>query len=375
MKIKFKKTEDQIALVKAMASDDKNVALEAQTAFAAFIGPVVLAVIKQASTWDMLFNTIEFSEDEDPSWPLDLYYGQNAGYVTTFQQEIGGMLATNHVASSQELKLNTYQLDSAISFGKKNVRRARLDVIAKGIEWMAQEILVKQERHAWSTILQVLASASTKVNGTAKNHAFRATTADVFSLNDLSQLLTLGKRISMSFAAGSPAGSSAFGVTDLFVSPEIKEQVRGFVFNPMNTRQATSGVSSIPLDDVTRREIFQAAGSSELFGITLHELPELGLGQKYNTLFDVVCGTKTFYQADGTSGGGQMGVTDEILVGVDLTKEALLRPVSLEGESGSEVTVLPDDQFLARSKKIGYFSSVQNGWVCLDNKALSGLIV
>ena len=74
MKITLKRTEEQVELVKAMASKDRNVAYEAQMALAQFIGPVLAKVINQAPTLSNLFSNFAFSADESPSIPMDLYY-------------------------------------------------------------------------------------------------------------------------------------------------------------------------------------------------------------------------------------------------------------------------------------------------------------
>ena len=74
----------------------------------------------------------------------------------------GGLPTSTDVAAIQELKIGTYRLDSAVSFMKRYARRARLDVVSKGIERMAQEVLVKQERNAWAVVLRALAEASSK---------------------------------------------------------------------------------------------------------------------------------------------------------------------------------------------------------------------
>ena len=50
MNITLKRTDEQVELVKAMASKNRGVAYEAQMALADFIGPVLCEVINQAPT-------------------------------------------------------------------------------------------------------------------------------------------------------------------------------------------------------------------------------------------------------------------------------------------------------------------------------------
>ena len=146
MKLKLKNTPEQVELIKAMGSRDPGVAREAQEAFAAFLGPVIRQVLDQAATAGAIFTDSLYDEDDSPSFPLDLYYNESTNYITVWSQGMAGGLPTStDVSAIQELKIGTYRLDSAVSFMKRYARRARLDVVSKGIERMAQEVLVKQE--------------------------------------------------------------------------------------------------------------------------------------------------------------------------------------------------------------------------------------
>jgi hypothetical protein len=367
MKIQFDKNPEQIELIKALASDNKTVAVEAQEAFAAFISDVVQQVLLQAGTASMIYRDVEFDEDDSPSIPLDLYYGLNEGHISVWSQTVGGGLPTNFVQGMQEMKVNTYRLDSAISMDKRYVRRARLDVVAAGLERMANEILVKQERNAWAVILKLLAEASTN----STKHVFRVGTPGTFQLDDMNKLWTLVRRLNAAYTGGTPQALQSRGLTDIFVSPEIKEQIRAFAYQPMNTRSGavtTSGATSVALPDSVREEIYRAAGTNEIFGVTIHELLELGEGRKYNDLFD------TF--STGNIGATPFATaTDELIVGIDASRNAFLRPVAIQSESRGQVKVLPDDQFLARSQKVGFYSYVEEGRVAVDARAAVGLIV
>ena len=90
-----------------------------------------------AGTASNIFVDSQFDEDDSPSYPLDLYYGEGEGHVTVWSQNMAGGLPTSEVSGMQEVKIATYRLDSAVSFNKRYARRARLDVISKAIERMA----------------------------------------------------------------------------------------------------------------------------------------------------------------------------------------------------------------------------------------------
>jgi hypothetical protein len=370
MRIKFNKTPEQVELVKAMASSNKIESAEAQEAFAAFIAPVVQEVLEQAGTASLIYEDMTYDEDDSPSIPLDLYHGETDGHISVWSQTVGGGLPTNFVAGMQEIKVSTYSLNSAISFEKRNIRRSRLDVVARGLERMANEVLVKQERNAWAVILKVLADAETQ----GQKHILRATAADNFQLDDVNRLFTLIRRLNAAYTGGTPVLTQSRGLTDLFVSPEIMQEVRSFVYQPMNTRPGYEGTDEdtsvgIALPDEMRSNIYRNAGAGEVFGVTLHELLELGVDRKYNDLF------KFFADSTSYAGGVFNDATEEIVVGIDMARRSYIRPVATYEETGGTLQVLPDDQFVARSRKVGFYGELNEGRVCLDQKSTIGLIV
>tara|TARA_Y100001938_G_C8099582_1_gene440579 strand:+ start:1294 stop:2376 length:1083 start_codon:yes stop_codon:yes gene_type:complete len=358
MKLKLKNTPEQIELVKAMGSKNMTEAREAQEAFAAFLGPVVQQVLNQAGLAGAIYTDAPFDEDDSPSYPLDLYYGDSQNHVSVWQQGIAGGLPSSHVEGMAELKIATYRLDSAVNMLRKYARRARLDVISKAVERMSQEVLVKQERNAWAVLLKALSEGST--GGTA--HTMDSTaTGGVFQLDDMNRLMTHIRRLNESFASGTPDVAYSNGLTDLYMSPEMVEQVRGFAYQPMNTRAGayTSALKdSIALPDGVREDIYRSAGAQEIYGVSINEMNELGAGKKYNTL----------YNSFGTD-------ANELIIGLDNTKGAFIRPVAVQHESGGSFTTLADDQWSARSEKIGFYGFLEEGRVCIDSRAVVGINV
>ena len=379
MRIKLKNTPEQVELIKALGSKNRLVAAEASEAFAAFLGPVIQRVILQAGTASQIYTDAPFDENDSPSYPLDLYYQElNNGYVSVWSQTLaGGLPSAQDVSAIQELKIATYRLDSAVSINKRYARQARLDIIAKLVERMSQEVLIKQERNAWAVMLKALGEASTTPSGgAALKHYIAAGVAGQFKLDDLNKLMTRVKRINESWAGGTASDPYSTGLTDLYVSPEIKEKIRAFAYNPLNTvggiRTVTSSgasESAIALPDGMREEIYRNAGMQEIYGVNIIELIELGLSKKYNILFD------SYISESSTLGTAFDPSTYQILVGVDNTKGALIRAVATSAETGSQFNVQPDDQFLQRTDKAGFYGSLEEGRICIDARALSGIIV
>jgi len=372
MKISLKRTPEQIELIKAMASKNRSVAYEAQVALAEFIGPVISEVINNAPVLSNLFAPLQFNSEDNPSIPLDLYYDvSDEDYVQVFSNTVAGGLPQNQVVPTvSELKVATYSLDTAVSFDRRYAAKSRMDVVSKTFTRMAQEILLKQERTSANLIMGALAGAST--NG--KDHVFRATTDGSFLLDDFNELITRAKRINTSWSKGTPEGGRR-GITDILVSPEAVKALREMAYNPINTKTVGTG-NDLAAPESLRNDVYQAGGGlPSFYGISLMEVNELGVGQKFNTIFDTVAGSSTYAKADGTTGDAEFdGAADEILVGLDRGREALVKAIAVDEENGSEFQLTADDQYSIRQNKIGWFGGLEEGRMVLDNRALLGII-
>ena len=364
MKITIKRTEDQLALVRAMGSNNREEAYEAQAAVAELLGPVVTEVINNAVTVGNLFTTLTYQADDNPSLPLDLFHDvTDEDYVQVYSQQVAGGLPYNQVfPAHNELKFSTYTLDSALAFDRKYAKKARVDAVSKTFTRMAQEVMLKQERTAFNVLASALV-AGDSLTASAGDHIISAAGANLV-LDDLNNLITKSKRINSSFVGGTPVGGSKAGVTDLLVSPEVVEDIRAMAYNPVNTRQATSGTTSMAAPEELRSQLYSAAGLPSFYGINIIEVLELGSGQRFNKIFDAVKGSVSFTEG-----------SEQILIGVDRSRDALLRPVVLDEGSTGELNVLVDDQFSVRQNKIGYYGKVEEGRVCIDDRALCGIIL
>jgi len=371
MKITLKRTPEQVELVKAMASRNRQVAYEAQVALAEFIGPVLAEVLNQAPTVSNLFQTLQFDADDNPSIPLDLYYNiSDEDYVQVWSQShAGGLPSSQVLPTASELKLATYSLDSAVDFDRRYAAKSRMDVVSKTFTRVAQNILIKQETTSATLIMSALANATT--NG--KQHVQNCTQDKRFILNDLNELLTLAKRINTSWIGGTPTTRTK-GITDLLCSPEIVEDLRAMAYNPINSVAADGQAPAntedgIAAPDSIRSQLYENAGLPEFYGISIMELNELGANQRFTNLFTAQGGT--YKRPDGT-GSEAFEDGDDIVVGVDRSRDSLIRAVATDSESGGEFTLLADDQYSIRQNKIGYFGSIEEGRVVLDNRVLVG---
>ena len=192
----------------------------------------------------------------------------------------------------------------------------------------------------------------------------------------MNDLLTLAKRINTSWIGGTPTTRTK-GVTDLICSPEVVQDIRSMAYNAINSQDAdgtaptTEGLAA---PDELRMNIFRDSGLPEFYGLSIMEINELGINEKFNNLFDTAAGGTTYTNADGRNIVFDT-TTDDFVLGVDRTKDSLIRAVAVDAESGSEFNLIADDQYSIRQNKIGYFGSIDEGRVVLDNRVLVGKIV
>jgi hypothetical protein len=375
MNITLKRTDEQVELVKAMASKNRDVAYEAQAALAEFMAPVLAEVVNQAPTLSNLFSSFSFNADSNPSLPLDLYYDINADdYIKVYSTSVPGGLPTNQVLpTASEMKFTTYRLDSAISFDKRYAAQSRLDVVGKSFTRIAQEVLLKQESTSANLILGSLADAVTNDKDHIKD---QSVPGGDFTLADFNELITLAKRINTAWTGGTPDGQIK-GITDLIISPEVMQDLRAMAYNPVNTRGA-SGVATNPAGEplggniaapeAYRGSVFTNGGVPELYGISIMELHELGPNRKFNRLM-------AEFGAGGSTTAQTFTADKDLVIGLDRSRESLIRAVATDAESGSEFTLSADDQYSVRQQKIGYYGSLEEGRMVIDNRVLTGVIV
>jgi hypothetical protein len=156
-------------------------------------------------------------------------------------------------------------------------------------------------------------------------------------------------------------------------------------YNPINTKgvlaNSTSSIvdSGITAPDSVRVGLFNGSGVSSFYGVNLMVFNEFGLNRKFNTIFGTLASSasKSFHKASETSSSDVAfdGTKDELLLGINRNRESLIRAIAVDSETGSEFSLIADDQYSIRQNKIGYFGSLEEGRMVLDNRALFGKIV
>lgn len=387
MKIKFNENEAQLQLIRAMGSKNKEESRAAQEAFAALLAPALGQVYQQADTTRFLFQDLPYRADDDPSFPLELFSSVPEGYFSIWSAPMPGGIPSNTVHQAiDEVKFTTYRLDSAWSVLAKYARQMRLPFLAKALERLTQEVLLKTNHAAWSVILAALAQARHDFKGNNIGHVFASQTAGQFTLEDFNQLLTYFRRLNSSWVGGTPVGGAS-KPTDMIVSPEIMEKFRAMAYQPINTKggnltaisagtDASSG-AVVTLPEAQRAQLFNSGGIPEFYGINIIELLELGKGQDYEVLFqDYIGSTDLPRISTGTASGQTFSATDdELVIVVDASKDIGHRAIATDSDTGSVFSLEPDDQFVKRSGKIGWFGGIEEGRLVLETRGLAAMVI
>lgn len=373
MAIKFKTQEAEaktLQLLRDSGSTNKSVAEPAQEAFASIMSASLSRTLEPLSTANRIFTEVEVYTGRDvPEIPIDLYYGIGEGAFRVWSNGYPGGLAYNEISGFDTFRFRTSRMDSAIAWMKSYAANARMKVVERGLMRLMDEIMVKSQFNAYTVLAEALGGARTlNQSHVIASTAKVAGSARKFQLDDVNRLMTKIKRLNSSWANGTTRSTTS-GLTDLYLSPEAMEEVRRMTYNPMNTTATpdTAESTALGLPDALRMEVYRSGGASEIYGKTLHEMNELGVGQVYNELF------RQRYNATGGGAPAWTVATDELIFGVDMSLGAFARVINAD-TNGATFQLQVDDQHLARSEKMGYYGYTEEGWLVGNDRAIVGLL-
>jgi hypothetical protein len=379
MKIKLKEKPEQIALIKAMGSSDEETSAKAMKVFANLVGPLARKVLDETNIIDSLYDTISVGEFEPRTIPLDDFYNvDKPDYVRVTFSSQPGDLAYSQLTGADDIPFTTFVVTSAIAMYRKYLKAGRIQHAENGIRKMINEVRFKMKRQGIQPILDSVANVQTN----DQYHVTRSHQAGRFVLADLNRLETLASRIVTSALGGTANASGARGITDLLVSPEIVEDIRAIAYNPMNTVAADGGAPAntedgIAAPDSLRNEVYGAAGIPSLYGTNIIQMVEMGVGQDFNTIFDAFAGTNAYVDNAGTGTAQFNGATEQIVLGINRSVDVngLVKVEISDSESGSTFNALPDNQFVAREGKVGFYGQAEAGYLSVEPRNLFAIAV
>jgi hypothetical protein len=263
-----------------------------------------------------------------PEFPLDFLAPGTERDFVAYTIPNHGYIPERHIESDYVM-VPTFDIGASIDWLLKYARDARWDVLGRAMEVLQGSFTKKMNDDGWHTLLAA---------GVDRNIVVYDSDANVSQFTK--RLVSLMKTVMRRNGGGNSASNNRGLLTDMYISPEAMEDIRGW------------GLDIV--DEVTRREIYLAADGSasmnRVFGVNLHDLDELGVGQEY----------QLFYS--NTLAASLPSGKTEIVVGLDLRKrDSFIMPVR------QEVQIF-EDETLHRQKRAGFYGWAEQGFAVLDNR-------
>jgi len=316
--------ENQRDLLRATASNDTQIAGTHRQALAQVLERAWKAGVLEPDLLGTIYNRISLPAGVEAKFPLDFYAPDNEGAYEAIVIAKEGALP-DRIVDANELRVGTYKIGNAISWGLDYARDARWDVIARAIEVFTNGFIRKLNDDGWHVILR----AANVATATLVDDGEAGTTAGDFTKKLLLNLMTGIKRRD---------GGRNSRLTDVYLSPEAIADIRNF--------------DNTQIDEVSRRELVTRGEDQvpSLYGVNLHEMLEFGEGREYETFLS------------GTLGRAHTNSKVEYVVGLDLIhRDAFVMPIR-------EEMSMFDDQALHRSAKSGVYGWMEVGFANLDTR-------
>lgn len=329
IKLVKKPTAAESELLRRSGSTQYDVALAAQRELAkALTSPLRQGVLK-GDIIAGIFEPVNFEAGASVEFPLDFLSPGSEKDFVAYTIPTTGRIPEKHIEGDYVM-VHTYDVGAAIDWALKYSRDARWDVVGRAMQVLEAMFVRKANDDGWHTLLAAGAGRNIMPYDDAA-------TAGLFTKRLVAMMKTFMRRN----AGGNSTSLNKGKLTDLYLSPEAIEDIRSWDLTQV--------------DDVTRRNIFLAGeegGLTKVFGVTLHDIDELGVGQDYQLYYENELGG-TF-----PNGSGK----EEIVVGLDLSnRDSFVMPIR------AEVEVFEDPTF-HRQRRAGLYGWGEHGFAVLDSR-------
>lgn len=328
-----KPTAEQVELLKRTGSANKAEALEAMHSLAQALQVPLRSALLDGDILGGIFAPEVLDPSATAEYPLDFYQtAQENDYVAYQIPSVGAL--PQRTITGDAITVQTYDVGNAIDWPLKYSTSARWNIVARAMEVLEAGFVKKMNTDGWRVVIAA-GAGRTDYNGGAPLVYDSAATAGQFT----KRLVSLMKTTMTRLAGGNSTSTNRGRLTDIYLSPEALEDIREWDHDEV--------------DDLTRREIFEASEESgpmaRIYGVNLHPLDELGVGQEFQTYFATL--------------GVNMGSNDEeIVVGLDLSaNDSFVMPVK------RELAIFEDDM-LHRRQKAGFYGWQEHGFAALDGR-------
>lgn len=322
-------------LLRKSGSNNQEEAIASQTLLAKALTEPLRAGIIVGNTINDLYTRTTFDPNVLVEYPIDLFRADNANEFTAYTIPAWGKIPERQV-ESDKLRVPIYAIGNSIDWPLKYARDTRWDIVGRALEVMEAGFVQKINDDGWHAIL-----------GAAFDRNIIVSDSNADPGQFTKRLVSLMKLVMRRNGGGNSASVNRRRLTHLFVSPESLEDMRNW--------------DESQVDPLTRRELYlagdEADAGTDIYGIKIVALDELGEGQPYQLYYQNVI-------AFGAANNG-MAVGDlEIVIGVDATrKELFVNPVQ------EELQVFEDPTF-HRQRRQSYYGWMEQGFAILDNSAV-----
>lgn len=327
-----KPTQDQIELLRRTGSADKAEAMQAMHALAQALQVPLRSALLDGDVVSGIFTVEVLDPGATAEYPIDFFNSGTANDYSAYMIPSEGALPQRTIVGDA-VTINTYDVGNAIDWPIKYSQTARWNIVARAMEVLEAGFVQKMNTDGWR-VLVAAAAGRTDYSGGAPLVYDSLATAGQFTKRLVSLMKTTMQRLS----GGNSATPDRGRLTDIYLSPEALEDIRNW--------------DSDEVDDLTRREILMASDGSgpmaSIYGVNLHPLDELGVGQELQTYF-------------ATLGLSMATGDEEIVVGLDLSKgDSFVMPVKQPLE-------IYEDDSMHRRRRSGFYGWQNHGFAALNS--------
>lgn len=315
--------EEQLLLRATYGEPNDPVVAKHRQALAQVLNRAWRSGVLEPDQIEPIFDRIVLPAGADAKFPLDFYrpsdgWGEGETHKAFIIPKEGALPQV--AIEGEEVYVPTFRMGNAIDWALVYARDARWDVVAKAIEVYTNGFVQRLNDEGWRVVLAAAATHTTVTDAAAA--------AGVFTKRLLTNLMTAIKR---------QVGGRGSRVTDIYLSPESVADIRNF--------------DNTILDDITLRNILITPedGTPQLYGVRLHDTPDLGVDQDFqDILIDDL--------------GVSLGADQEFIVALDLqNRDSFVMPVR-------EDMSMFDDPTLHRRQRAGVYGWIEVGFAALDTR-------
>ena len=311
------------------ASDNRAEASSAMAELAKSIEIPIRKVLLSGDIIQGIYTPEDFSNASARiEFPVDLLTPGQEREFYAYTMPDHGMIPQRRVESDYVM-VPTFRIASSIDATLRYVRDSNWPVIARMLEILEAGFVKKMNDDGWQTILTAAYDRNIIIND-----------ADAATGQFTPRLIVLLKSLMRRNAGGNSATLNRGRLTDIYLSPEAKDDIRSWGLDLV----AAAARDNIYYSSDNGTEVMK------VFDVNLNDLDELGVGQEYQNYYST------------TLGGSMDNSDNELVVGLDRQrKDCFVMPVR-------EQLKIFEDNTLHRQGLFGLYGWAEHGFAVLDSR-------